>query len=403
MAAMSERPDPAAAYPAAELDRRFYAFALDRLLGWTVIAAAVAASYVWLIEPGHTAAGIAVDVAAALVVLLVFALVLGLRGTSPGKAAVGLRVVDAETGTPIGAGRALLRSLVLAVATLPTFGLGVATLAWTSVMDPGRRRRGGHDRLTRSVVVDVRPIPVAEPAEDAAPRAVVNLTAMRLVPAPPAPERPTPAPPAPAPPVVDEPAPLETGTSPTRTRRRQLGHPLVGPAQPSGPPPAAPASPAPTPPAPPEAPPASPPPGPLSSPPPSPPPGPPPGPPPAPVPGPQAPPVPATGWRVTFDTGEAFGVVGLTLVGRRPEGRPGEPVQRLVALPSEDQSLSKTHAQFQVVPDGALVVMDRGSTNGSVLLRQGVARHLSAHRPATLLPGDVVRFGDRSMTVTRQD
>ncbi len=379
---MSEPTGTAAAYPAAELDRRFYAFALDRLLGWTVIAATVAASYVWLIEPGHTAAGIAVDVAVALLVLLVFAVVLGLRGTSPGKAAVGLRVVDADTGGPIGVGRALLRSLVLAVATLPTFGLGVATLAWTSVMDPGRRRRGGHDRLARSVVVDVRPIPVEEPVEDAAPRAVVNLTAMRLVPPPPEPERAAsapPAPPVPAPPVIDEPAPLETGTSPTRTRRRQMGYPLVGSAEPSGPPPAAvPSSPPPPPPAPPT---------------------PPPPPPPPPAPG----PAPTTRWRVTFDTGEAFDVAGLTLVGRRPEGRPGEPVQRLVALPSEDQSLSKTHAQFQVVPDGALVVMDRGSTNGSVLLRKGVARHLSAHRPATLLPGDVVRFGDRSMTVARQD
>jgi uncharacterized RDD family membrane protein YckC len=387
---MSEQTGAAAAYPAAELDRRFYAFTLDRLLGWTVIAATVAASYVWLIEPGHTAAGIAVDVGVALVVLLVFAVVLGLRGTSPGKAAVGLRVVDADTGGPIGVGRALLRSLVLAVSTLPTFGLGVATLAWTSVMDPGRRRRGGHDRLARSVVVDVRPIPVDEPAEDAAPRAVVNLTAMRLVPPPPEPERPTPAPPAPpappalpaapAAPVVDEPAPLETGTSPTRTRRRQLGYPLIGSAQPSGPPPAAapPSSPPPARPTPPT--------------------------PPAPQPPPPPPaPAPATRWRVAFDTGEAFDVAGLTLVGRRPEGKPGEPVQRLVALPSEDQSLSKTHAQFQVVPDGALVVMDRGSTNGSVLLRKGVARHLSANRPATLLAGDVVRFGDRSMTVARQD
>ena len=39
-------------------------------------------------------------------------------------------------------------------------------------------------------------------------------------------------------------------------------------------------------------------------------------------------------------------------------------------------SLSKTHAQFQVVPDGALVVMDRGSTNGSILVRGG--RHQAA-------------------------
>ena len=64
-------------------------------------------------------------------------------------------------------------------------------------------------------------------------------------------------------------------------------------------------------------------------------------------------------------------------------------------------SLSKTHAQFQVAPDGALVVMDRGSTNGSMLVRQGMSRELSAGRPSTLLAGDLVRFGDRTMRVER--
>lgn len=105
---------------------------------------------------------------------------------------------------------------------------------------------------------------------------------------------------------------------------------------------------------------------------------------------------------MSFDTGEEFVVEGLALVGRRPEPRGDEPVRHVVPLRSADMSVSKTHAQFQVVPDGALVVMDRGSTNGSVLLRQGVSRPLPAGRPATLLDGDVVRFGDRSMTVTRQ-
>ncbi len=92
---------------------------------------------------------------------------------------------------------------------------------------------------------------------------------------------------------------------------------------------------------------------------------------------------------------------GLALVGRRPEGRPGEAVRHLVPLRSTDMSVSKTHAQFQVVPDGALVVMDRGSTNGSVLVRHGVARALSPGRPTTLVEGDRVRFGDREMVVEK--
>ncbi len=94
-------------------------------------------------------------------------------------------------------------------------------------------------------------------------------------------------------------------------------------------------------------------------------------------------------------------VEGLALVGRRPEGRAGESVRHLVPLRSTDMSLSKTHAQFMVTPDGALVVMDRGSTNGSVLVRQGVAKVLSPGRASTLLAGDRVRFGDREMRVER--
>jgi hypothetical protein len=106
-----------------------------------------------------------------------------------------------------------------------------------------------------------------------------------------------------------------------------------------------------------------------------------------------------SGWVLTFDTGERVGVDGLVLVGRRPEGRSGEAVRHLVALPSSDMSLSKTHAQVQVARDGALVVMDRGSTNGSILIRAGVTKRLVGGKPATMRDADRVRFGDREMTV----
>ncbi|MDF9718051.1 FHA domain-containing protein, partial [Nocardioides sp. ChNu-99] len=107
-------------------------------------------------------------------------------------------------------------------------------------------------------------------------------------------------------------------------------------------------------------------------------------------------------WRVTFDSGESFVVTGLGLVGRRPEPRGGEEVAHLVPLSSSDMSVSKTHAQFHLSADGALVVMDRGSTNGSFINRGGVARELSPGRAATLVDGDVVRFGDREMRVARE-
>ncbi|GAW50725.1 LigA (Fragment) [Nocardioides sp. PD653] len=375
----------------AELDRRFYAFTLDRVIAWSVDGVVAYVAFRTLIQPGQVAAGIALIVATVLVVGAAFAVVLGLLGTSPGMALVGLRVVDDTTGGPIGIGRALLRQLVLGVATLPTFGLGVATLAWTAVMDPGGRRRGWHDHVAHSAVVDVRPVPVEVPEEDVRPRHVVNLTAMRLVPAPRAAPVATPArsprPPAAPPPAAPPPAAPPTAAPPTAA---PAAPPVVAPAP--APAPVAPGEPAA------------------------------PAPPPAQPPRPATPqrqqlgyplvpdapavveaaPAPSVRWRVSFDSGESFVVEGLALVGRRPEPRQGEPVRHLVPLPSSDMSLSKTHAQVQVTPEAGLVVVDRGSTNGSILIRGGVAKELTAGRAATLLDGDHVRFGDREMTVARE-
>jgi uncharacterized RDD family membrane protein YckC len=299
------------AAPVAELDRRFYAFALDRAIAWTLYAVAGIAAWWWFFRDDHAWLGVAVVLAVVVGVNLLFAVLLGAQGLSPGKAAMGLRVVDHRSGAPIGVGRALVRIAVLGTSTLPMLGLGVATLAWTAVEDRSRERRGWHDHVTGSLVVDVRPRVVAELEQDDRPRHVVNLTAAHLMPA----------------------RPVETAP---------------------------------------------------------------------PTPAPPAPPPSSSRWRVTFDSGETVLVEGLGLVGRRPEGRAGEPVRHVVPLLSANMSISKTHAQFHLAPDGTLVVMDRGSTNGSILVRQGVSRELSAGKPATLLDGDRVLFGDRQMQVSRE-
>ena len=348
-------------------DRRFYAFVIDRILAWGIYAGEAYAAYVALIEPGRLWTGVAAIAGTVLLVGLITSMLVGLYGLTPGKAVLGLRVLSAEDARPIGLPRALLRTFLLGAATLPTVGFGAAALAWTAMVDPTGWRRGWHDLRAGSVVVDVRPLPPVEEPDEEAPRQVVNLTAMRLVPASPTPPRRVPTrgkrPPAPPTPPA-EPAPP---AQPTVTPRQGLGWPLVGEA-PAGQPAAAPPVRGPRPTAPPQLP-------------------------------QHAAPRRPNRWQVTFDTGEQFEVRGLTLVGRRPEPRPGEPVKRLVTLPSDDMSLSKTHAQFQVVPDGALVVMDRGSTNGSLLVRAGVTKRLAGGKPATLRDGDRVRFGDREMNV----
>ncbi|HWM72471.1 MAG TPA: RDD family protein, partial [Nocardioides sp.] len=212
-------------YPAAELDRRFYAFAIDRLLAWGVYAGAAYAAYRFLIEPGDTWAGIGVIAGVVLVVGLIFAVALGVAGVSPGKALVGLRVVRHEAGRPIGIPAAMLRTIVLGVAALPTFGLGVATLAWTAVMDGSGRRRGAHDRMSGAVVVDIRPQPEPEEEVDERPRQIVNLTAMRLMPSPPEQPLETPAPaptPAPTPAPAPAPEPAQEPLPPAQPRPEVL-------------------------------------------------------------------------------------------------------------------------------------------------------------------------------------
>lgn len=348
---------PSTSLPVAEIDRRFYAFAIDRLIAWSIDGLAVLLAWRYLIDRDRVALGLVVVVAVVMVVGVVFAVLLGVRGTTPGKSLVGLRAVHFGTGSPIGVRSSLLRSLILGVAAVPTFGFGVAALAWTAVVDGSRMRRAWHDHVAQSVVVDARPAPPPRPAEDPAPRHVVNLTAMRLVPAGPPAEVPTPPPP------VRQP---RTPSQATPTPGRAAPHPAAEPVRPLAAERTQRRDPANVPTS-----------VPTSLP---------------------QPPAPAH-WGLAFDTGEQVLLEGLALIGRRPEARPGEQPTHLIALPSADMSLSKTHAQVTLAPDGALVVTDRGSTNGSVLLRHGVAKPLSGGRPTTLLEGDEVRLGDRRMTI----
>lgn len=309
-ALVSERPVPVGhRLPVADLDRRLDAFAIDRVIAWGLDLAVAVVVHHLAVARGRPHLALLVVVATVFAVGSGFALLLGRTGRTPGLAAAGLRVVSVDDGRPIGVRPALQRSCVLALATLP-FGFGLAALALTVAADPSRRRRGWHDHLVGSVVVDDRRGADDEPVA-VHPRPVVNLSTARLV--------------------LDRRTPDAEPAAPTRA--------------------AAPTTPG------------------------------------------------VTTWALDCDTGDEVVVDRLILIGGCPVAGVGEEGARLVALAEADRSVSPTHARVVVAPDGALVVTDLGSAGGTVLRRRGVARHLGADRPATLLEGDVVTLGDRSFTV----
>ncbi|MDR2998049.1 MAG: FHA domain-containing protein, partial [Microbacterium sp.] len=71
---------------------------------------------------------------------------------------------------------------------------------------------------------------------------------------------------------------------------------------------------------------------------------------------------------------------------------------QLVPLADDSRSVSKTHLAIMPTRRGLLAV-DRGSTNGSALLRGGVETPLVPGQPQPLVAGDSVRFGDRMLRV----
>ncbi len=102
---------------------------------------------------------------------------------------------------------------------------------------------------------------------------------------------------------------------------------------------------------------------------------------------------------LVLDTGDRVAVTGPGLVGRRP--LPGaEQWAHLVTIDDPEQSVSSTHLAFWPV-DGGLDVVDRGSTNGTVLLdAAGKPWSLPPGQPARVGAGWTLVLGSRRITVT---
>lgn len=331
----------------------------------------------------------------------------GLRGVTLGKALVGLRTVDADTGRPIGLGRALLRYLFVGVVG------AIPVLGWVVLLSPlfdRERRQGWHDKAVRALVVDAA---LGTDPVRAAATAQARLDGLLA----PAAAPPFPAPPAPAPVA----APL----------------PATAPVPDVAPPPAAPPAPVPAVPAAPVREPDTATTGIISA-----------------VPGAPAPQAPARppleptvlvdhvpdalrttgvpggpaeedaedveatrlslvrrpGGRRRTDgppravlklwDGNEVVLTGIALVGRNPARRDDEPLpEHLVVVPDQRRSVSKTHLAVGVDANGTWV-RDRGSTNGTVVTLADGQQIICASGQEVRVPeGATVSFGDYWFTV----
>ncbi|KAA9106453.1 RDD family protein [Microbacterium rhizomatis] len=294
--------------------------------------------------------------------LLVYTAMQGGRG-SIGQRARGLMLADATTGGDIGFWRALLRNVVWALAAAIVVGY------FTPLFDSSSRRQGWHDRAARTVVGDRK-------AAEAAASAV-------------APPLPAPAANPFLPPPAGATATASVVAPPAPVRTAGFAPPASAPAGAVASAPAIPVAE-----------------GLISQ-----------------VPGVSAPPVPAVASDVaaraaspasddvdatragrssapavvaaTWDDGTRFAVYGRTLFGRNPATEDGATA---VAVRDETLSLSKTHFELDGDAGGAWVI-DRHSTNGTALVRDGERLTVEPGERTTLRAGDRLEFGDRSLTI----
>jgi uncharacterized RDD family membrane protein YckC len=70
-----------------------------------------------------------------------------LYGATPGKIALGLKIVDAASGQPASLGRLVLRFLGYFVSAFPL----VLGFLWAAV---DRRKQGWHDKIARTIVIN---------------------------------------------------------------------------------------------------------------------------------------------------------------------------------------------------------------------------------------------------------
>ncbi|WP_440709052.1 RDD family protein [Herbiconiux sp. YIM B11900] len=353
----------------ANYGRRVVAFLLDGVAGtvlWLLIAVPLMAAGVIQVQTSGSTFSVnglsaVLLLVPALLVPLANLLLQSFLGFSIGMLIMGLRIVNAVRFTRPGLGWMLLRNLVVGAASL-VLGLGQYVVYLSPLWDSGRQGRGWHDKLARTWVIDVKagPNPLkARPGQLLADDRATVAADLLPVPAARADAGPAPVAAASSAPIADPWAAPRPAVEPIASVPGFAPPPVVTPAElaveedsertrltDSG--------------------------------------------------------RSAIGTGVTvfrLDTGEIVPIIRNGALGRDPVSPGGDPSDILIAVTGDTLSVSKTHLEFGV-DAGHVWVADRGSTNGSAIVREDGAEYpLDPGERITVVPGDRVRVGTRVFSV----
>lgn len=162
---------PMAGARPAQVGTRFTAALLDALVVSGALVVVYAVVGLVLLAAGSIRNSGLANAVGVLMSLVYFAAIVGLMGyyvlsvgrigQTIGKRVVGISVVDAATGQPIGAGRAFVRYLGLGLMGLPCY-LGYLSI----LLDKSGMSRGWHDSMAGSVVVAGQGAPLGQAVRD---------------------------------------------------------------------------------------------------------------------------------------------------------------------------------------------------------------------------------------------